>query len=110
MSNFEKVGKFMKTFGQEVKNKANFPEEKIVKSFVDGSKEDISLTVTDFIKQVGAPNKIEGFDRDGDVGIKIGVTGRRAGETLEIKATESPSKILGKIQYALTGDEKYLLP
>ena len=31
MSNFEKVGIFMKTFGQEVKNKANFPEEKIVK-------------------------------------------------------------------------------
>ena len=31
MSNFEKVGKFMKTFGQEVKNKAKFPEEKIVK-------------------------------------------------------------------------------
>ena len=31
MSNFEKVGKFMKTFGQEVKNKAEFPEEKIVK-------------------------------------------------------------------------------
>ena len=31
MSNFEKVGKFMKTFGQEVKNKAKFPEDKIVK-------------------------------------------------------------------------------
>ena len=31
MSNFEKVGKFMKTFGQEVKNKAEFPDEKIVK-------------------------------------------------------------------------------
>ena len=31
MSNFEKVGKFMKTFGQEIKNKAKFPEEKIVK-------------------------------------------------------------------------------
>ena len=31
MSNFEKVGKFMKTFGQEVKNKANFPSEKIIK-------------------------------------------------------------------------------
>ena len=31
MSNFEKVGKFMETFGQEVKNKANFPGEKIVK-------------------------------------------------------------------------------
>ena len=31
MSNFEKVGKFMKTFGQEVKEKAEFPEEKILK-------------------------------------------------------------------------------
>ena len=31
MSNFEKVGKFMKTFGQEVNYKAKFPEEKIVK-------------------------------------------------------------------------------
>ena len=30
MSNFEKVGKFMKTFGQEVKNEAKFPEEKIL--------------------------------------------------------------------------------
>ena len=31
MSNFKKVGKFMETFGQEVKNKAEFPEQKIVK-------------------------------------------------------------------------------
>ena len=30
MSNFEKVGKFMKTFGQEVKNKADFPTKKIL--------------------------------------------------------------------------------
>ena len=30
MSNFEKVRSFMKTFGQEVKNKADFPSEKIV--------------------------------------------------------------------------------
>ena len=29
MSNFEKVGKFMKTFGQEVKIKADFPTKKI---------------------------------------------------------------------------------
>ena len=29
MSNFEKVGKFMKTFGQEVKEKAEFPSVKI---------------------------------------------------------------------------------
>ena len=31
MSNFKKVGKFMETFGQEVKNKAEFPKDKIVK-------------------------------------------------------------------------------
>ena len=29
MSNFEDVRKFMKTFGQEVKEKAGFPEDKI---------------------------------------------------------------------------------
>ena len=29
MSNFESVKKFMETFGQEVKEKAEFPEEKI---------------------------------------------------------------------------------
>ena len=91
-------------------------KEKIIESFFSGNKKDISLTVTDFIKQVGAPNKIEGFSRASDsdkspaIGIKIGVTGRRAGETIEILATESPNKILGKIQYALTGDETYLLP
>ena len=31
MSNFEKVKKFMQTFGQTVKTKAEFPEEKIIK-------------------------------------------------------------------------------
>ena len=30
MNNFEKVKKFMQTFGQEVKSKASFPSEKIV--------------------------------------------------------------------------------
>ena len=30
MSNFEKVGQFMKTFGQDVKTKAEFPSDKIV--------------------------------------------------------------------------------
>ena len=30
MSNFESVKKFMKTFGQEVKEKAEFPNKKIV--------------------------------------------------------------------------------
>ena len=31
MSNFQKVATFMKTFGQEVKTKTEFPKEKIVK-------------------------------------------------------------------------------
>jgi predicted HAD superfamily Cof-like phosphohydrolase len=31
MSNFQSVKKFMQTFGQEVKDKAEFPNEKIVK-------------------------------------------------------------------------------
>ena len=31
MTNFQKVATFMKTFGQEVKTKTEFPEEKIVK-------------------------------------------------------------------------------
>jgi len=31
MSNFKKVEKFMKTFGQEVKHKPGFPSEKITK-------------------------------------------------------------------------------
>ena len=30
MSNFQSVKKFMQTFGQEVKNKAEFPNEKII--------------------------------------------------------------------------------
>ena len=30
MSNFKSVKKFMQTFGQEVKNKAEFPDDKIV--------------------------------------------------------------------------------
>ena len=30
MTNFEKVKEFMTTFGQEVKNKSEFPNEKIV--------------------------------------------------------------------------------
>ena len=31
MSNFDKVKKFMQTFGQSVKTKAEFPEDKIIK-------------------------------------------------------------------------------
>tara|TARA_B100001996_G_scaffold97371_1_gene72875 strand:- start:547 stop:918 length:372 start_codon:yes stop_codon:yes gene_type:complete len=41
MSNFKSVKKFMETFGQEVKNKAEFPEEKIVKLRLDLIKEEL---------------------------------------------------------------------
>ncbi len=41
MSNFEKVGKFMKTFGQEVKNKADFPTKKILDLRLDLIREEL---------------------------------------------------------------------
>ena len=42
MSNFSKVGIFMKTFGQEVKNKPSFSTEKINKLRLDLIKEELS--------------------------------------------------------------------
>ena len=42
MSNFESVKNFMKVFGQEVKNKAEFPEEKVVKLRYERIKEELS--------------------------------------------------------------------
>ncbi len=41
MSNFESVKKFMKTFGQEVKEKAEFPSDKIVSLRYDLIKEEL---------------------------------------------------------------------
>ena len=41
MSNFESVKKFMKTFGQEVKEKAEFPAEKITSLRYDLIKEEL---------------------------------------------------------------------
>ena len=41
MTNFEKVGTFMKTFGQEVKNKASFSTDKINKLRIDLIKEEL---------------------------------------------------------------------
>ena len=41
MSNFENVKKFMKTFGQEVKEKAEFPNEKIASLRFDLIKEEL---------------------------------------------------------------------
>ena len=42
MSNFSKVGIFMKTFGQEVKNKPSFSTDKINKLRLDLIKEEIN--------------------------------------------------------------------
>tara|TARA_B100000965_G_C19412047_1_gene678158 strand:- start:136 stop:507 length:372 start_codon:yes stop_codon:yes gene_type:complete len=41
MSNFQSVKKFMQTFGQEVKNKAEFPEEKIINLRLNLIKEEL---------------------------------------------------------------------
>ena len=41
MTNFEKVGLFMKTFGQEVKTKPSFSSEKINKLRIDLIKEEL---------------------------------------------------------------------
>ena len=41
MTNFESVKKFMQTFGQEVKVKAEFPSDKIVKLRLDLIKEEL---------------------------------------------------------------------
>ena len=41
MSNFSKVGIFMKTFGQEVKNKPSFSNDKINKLRIDLIKEEL---------------------------------------------------------------------
>ena len=45
MSNFKKVEKFMKTFGQEVKHKPGFPSEKITKLRYD-------LILEEFVKVI----------------------------------------------------------
>ena len=41
MSNFQSVKKFMEIFGQEIKNKAEFPNEKIVKLRYELIKEEL---------------------------------------------------------------------
>ena len=42
MTNFESVKKFMETFGQEVRTKASFPNEKIVNLRLDLIEEELS--------------------------------------------------------------------
>ena len=42
MTNFESVKKFMQTFGQEVRTKASFPNDKIIKLRIDLIREELS--------------------------------------------------------------------
>jgi len=42
MTNFESVKKFMKTFGQEVRTKASFPNDKIINLRLDLIREELS--------------------------------------------------------------------
>ena len=42
MNNFEKVKKFMQTFGQEVKSKPSFPNDKIIKLRYELIEEELS--------------------------------------------------------------------
>tara|TARA_A100001011_G_scaffold385618_1_gene459939 strand:- start:671 stop:1042 length:372 start_codon:yes stop_codon:yes gene_type:complete len=42
MTNFERVRKFMKTFGQEVRTETSFPNEKIIKLRLDLIKEELT--------------------------------------------------------------------
>ena len=50
MSNFSKVGTFMKTFGQEVKTEASFSSDKINKLRIDLIKEELE-ELTDAVKK-----------------------------------------------------------
>ena len=50
MSNFQKVKKFMQTFGQEVKEKAEFPNDKILKLRYDLIEEEL-LELKEAIEQ-----------------------------------------------------------
>ena len=49
MSNFNDVKTFMETYGQEVKTKSEFPDEKIVKLRIDLIKEELD-ELTEAIK------------------------------------------------------------
>jgi len=49
MSNFKSVKKFMETFGQEIKDKANFPDEKIQNLRINLIEEEL-LELKDAIK------------------------------------------------------------
>ena len=63
MSNFQSVKKFMQTFGQEVKNKAEFPNKKIVKLRYELIKE-VADALTDILYVTYGAGTAFGIDLD----------------------------------------------
>ncbi len=63
MTNFKSVKKFMETFGQEVKTKADFPSDKIVKLRYDLIKEELD----EFKEAIKARNLTEIADSLTDI-------------------------------------------
>ena len=63
MSNFESVKKFMKTFGQEVKEKAEFPSERITSLRYDLIKEELE----EFTQAMNDKNLLEVADALTDI-------------------------------------------
>ena len=55
MTNFNSVKKFMEVFGQEVKTKAEFPSDKIIKLRLNLIQEELDEFVERRIKEGGAP-------------------------------------------------------
>ena len=70
MSNFSKVGTFMKTFGQEVKTKPSFSTDKINKLRIDLIKEELE-ELTD---AMNSKNLLEVADALTDICIAVGKT------------------------------------
>ena len=63
MSNFNKVGIFMKTFGQEVKNKPSFSSDKINKLRIDLIREELE----ELIEAINNKNLLEVADALTDI-------------------------------------------
>ncbi len=63
MTNFKSVKKFMETFGQEVKTKADFPSDKVVKLRYDLIKEELD----EFKEAIKAKNLTEVADSLTDI-------------------------------------------
>ena len=65
MSNFNKVKKFMETFGQEVKEQADFPNQKIQDLRYDLIKEELEELV-ERLKSLNGIQRVDRFDTENE--------------------------------------------